>query len=777
MPDWSYRTLFRPLLSRLPPRAARKLTLRGMGAVSRMPGGTLLIKTLGHMEPSPLLERRMGNLVLGTPVGLGSEVDPDGLAQRALAQLGFGFAWVGPVLADGASTEPATDDARTAMNAHAAQEAGYAAVPAPTYEQAGHAAGSAQTLRSAGRSAADRVSMDHVRETILYPDGPECVSVNAAVRSIRDAGRYVPVFVRIAPSPEAAPEQAAQQLAAVMQKLDAEGAAGFAVDAMSLWRERPWSLDDYATLIDRAARASMETIATAAATTMTAEVTAEPVCTADRKPLLWHIPADCSADMAEALVSALCRAGWSGVVVGPGCGDEDASAGGIHCPIAAGPDQLAPALRLIRRIRGQAGASFILQAAAGIHEPIDALRAQDAGADHIVLNSGFVYAGPGLPKRINDAIIYEQVKRSPSTAAYDARQQPLSDSERTTIIPAERAITSESERGTATGRKAPSLASAAPEPSFWRHWGWMCLLGIGMMAGGLIAWMIAVTTVLLPYDEDFLGMTWRQVRDLHPHLLHFMSHDRITLAGTMISIGILYYMLARHGMRHGQHWARIAVLVSCLIGFPSFFLYLGYGYFDPLHAGAAIILLPMFLLSMRRNPDRPSREPVNLRNDRLWRQAVWGQLCFVALGIALAVGGLTIAGVGITRVFVPSDLAYLNLSPEQMDAINPRLIPLIAHDRAGFGGALLADAAALLATALWGIQQGARWLWATLLLGGAPAFYAAISVHFNIGYVDTIHLLPAYFALFLYVAGLILLYPYMMSKPEPYVPESGTASA
>jgi|GEM_PF-163793 len=729
MPDWSYRTLFRPLLSKLSPVKARTLTLRGMGAVSRMPGGTLLIKTLGHMEPSPLLERRMGKPVLGTPVGLGGEVDPDGLAQRALAQLGFGFAWVGPVLAGSAGTEPAANDARTAMSTHSE------------------------------RSNVDRVLTDHARETILYSNGPEWVCVDAAVRSIRDAGRYMPVFVRIAPSPEAAPEQAAQQLTAAMQKLDAEGAAGFAVDVMSRLRERAWSLDDYTSLIDRIARSSTETAATAStdAATATVAVAAGPDRTADEKPLLWHMPADCSADMAGALVSALCRAGWSGVVVGPGCGEAaNADMDGSRCPIAAGPDQLAPALRLIRRIRGQAGAGFIIQAAAGIHEPIDALRALGAGADHIVLNSGFVYAGPGLPKRINDAIIYEQVNRSPSTAA---RQM------------------------TATGQEPFTLAASAaaamdaPEPSFWRHWGWMCLLGIGMMAGGLIAWMIAVTTVLLPYDEQFLGMTWRQLRELHPHLLHFMSHDRITLAGTMISIGILYYMLARHGMRHGQHWARTAVLVSCLIGFPSFFLYLGYGYFDPLHAGAAIVLLPMFALSMRRNPDRPSREPVNLRNDRLWRRAVWGQLCFVALGIALAVGGLTIAGVGITRVFVPSDLVYLSLTTEQLDAINPRLIPLIAHDRAGFGGALLADAAVLLATALWGIQQGARWLWATLLLGGAPAFYAAISVHFSIGYVDTIHLLPAYFALFLYAAGLILLYPYMMRKPEPYVSESGIASA
>jgi len=34
-------------------------------------------------------------------------------------------------------------------------------------------------------------------------------------------------------------------------------------------------------------------------------------------------------------------------------------------------------------------------------------------------------------------------------------------------------------------------------------------------------------------------------------------------------------------------------------------------------------------------------------------------------------------------------------------------------------------------------------------------------VHYEIGYTDFIHLLPAWFAFALYVAGLILLYPYM----------------
>lgn len=682
MPDWSYRTLFRPLLQQLPPRTARSLTLRSMGAISRIPGGTLLIKTLGHMEPSPLLASDAGGVILGTPVGLSGEVDPEGLAQRALAQLGFGFVWIGPV----------TSRERSAT------------------------------------TVSPRILMDHSRETILYPDGPEQIHFDEAIERVRKSGHRLPSFTRLTPMPGATPEQASQQLERMIRQLDAAGAAGFGIDIPP--SEQGRRFNDYISLIGRL-KGIVHT-----------------------KPLFWHLPANLPDAPVKELVAALAHAEWTGIVIGPGCENDnpsltEAGGDGRNCLLTAGPGQLDRTLAIVRKIKGCAGPAFVIQAAAGIHEPIDALRAMDAGADHILLNSGFVYGGPGLPKRINDAILYEKVKRLKPELAQASGPRPKS-----VPVPPETA-----------------------EHSFWQNWGWMCLLGIGMMIGGLIAWIIAVSSVLLPYDEDFLGMTWKEVRQLHPHLLHFMSHDRITLAGTMISIGILYYMLARHGMRYGRHWARTAVLTSCLIGFPSFFLYLGYGYLDPLHAGAAIVLLPMFLLSMRlRRPERPTPEPVNLRSDRLWRRAVWGQLIFVALGIALAVGGLTIAGVGITRVFVPSDLAYLNLTTEQLDAINPRLIPLIAHDRAGFGGALLANAAALLATALWGIQQGARWLWATLLLGGAPAFYAAISVHFSIGYVDTIHLLPAYFAVFLYVTGLILLYPYMMRKPEPYVPESAAAS-
>jgi len=51
--------------------------------------------------------------------------------------------------------------------------------------------------------------------------------------------------------------------------------------------------------------------------------------------------------------------------------------------------------------------------------------------------------------------------------------------------------------------------------------------------------------------------------------------------------------------------------------------------------------------------------------------------------------GTTIVGVGMTRVFVPQDLAFIAMTREQIGAISQMLIPVIADDRAGFGGGLL----------------------------------------------------------------------------------------
>src|SRR5947209_1158103 len=65
-----------------------------------------------------------------------------------------------------------------------------------------------------------------------------------------------------------------------------------------------------------------------------------------------------------------------------------------------------------------------------------------------------------------------------------------------------------------------------------------------------------------------------------------------------------------------------------------------------------------------------------------------GRACLLITASALIAGGLTIMTVGSTTVFVPTDLQFMGLSAADLRAINPHLIPLIAHDRAGFGGGL-----------------------------------------------------------------------------------------
>ncbi|MGD6950127.1 dihydroorotate dehydrogenase, partial [Bacillus mobilis] len=78
-----------------------------------------------------------------------------------------------------------------------------------------------------------------------------------------------------------------------------------------------------------------------------------------------------------------------------------------------------------------------------------------AGADLIMLSGGYVSSGPGLPKRINEA--------------------------------------------------AADLGVHAGRGDFG---GWMLywLFGFFILIGGLIALFFSLTSVILPYDEHFLGI-------------------------------------------------------------------------------------------------------------------------------------------------------------------------------------------------------------------------------------------------------------------------------
>jgi hypothetical protein len=302
---------------------------------------------------------------------------------------------------------------------------------------------------------------------------------------------------------------------------------------------------------------------------------------------------------------------------------------------------------------------------------------------------------------------------------------------------------------------------ATPVSRWPRDWVWIALLGVGMLLGGVLAWSVAATLVVLPYDEAFVGLSRSELLAVNGRLLAFLAHDRVTLAGTMIAIGALYAGLALAPMRRGERWARRAMLISGGFGFASFFLFLGFGYFDPLHALVTVLLLPFFLLGLFGRRAEVATSTPRPPRQRGWP---WGQFLFVAVGVGLLLGGISLAVIGVTVVFVPEDLAFMGTSRAALDAANPRLIPLIAHDRASLGGALVSNGLGVLLAVLWGYRPGARWLWWTLFVAGVSGFVAALGTHLAVGYTDVWHLAPALTGAGLYLAALVTSAPALLRE-------------
>lgn len=420
----------------------------------------------------------------------------------------------------------------------------------------------------------------------------------------------------------------------------------------------------------------------------------EVVAEAEGIPVLIVVAADAPAGMVSRCVEAV-EAGARGAIVGRVEREEAAWMGSML--LEAGEAWT----RILRHTLGPAATVI---AATGIHAPGDAERLVAAGADLVAIDSGLVFAGPGLAKRCNECLLDRRL------------------------------LAATVEQG----------AAVEAEPFLREAWPWALMLGISLVVGGIMALVIACTRVVMPYDEVMSGLTRARIAGIGPRLLPFMTHDRVSLAGAMLGVGLLFTGLAWWGVRRGHHWALLAVTVPASVGFLSFFSFLGFGYFDPLHAFVSAILFQFMLLAMvgRASPLRWDVTE-DRHNDSDWLRAQWGQLGFVVHGATLLVAGIVISMIGMTTVFVREDLAYLELCAADLNAV-PGLVPLIAHDRGTFGGMLMVAGLTMLLASLWGFRRGAAWLWWTMLGAGTVGYTIAIAVHHAVGYVDLRHLAPAW---------------------------------
>ncbi len=604
MPDWTYRTLLRPILFSMPAGTAHRMALRSLGTLIRMPLGHRVLEFFGHMQPDRRAAYQVRGMEFLSRTAIGSGLDPAGEALGSFRRFGVAVVEVGPL-----------------------------------------------EVRPPGESP---------MMTRVTPNGCSLRCNRLDPSSL--VQRMEPTFA---------------SLAQVWLRIE----AGFPLPLME------------GTLKRLGTRVSGITLSGWEATGTSDRIALAQSFRDLRLPWMLSVGADPAAALGTVAVQDAVRHGAVGVWFRSDSRQADGS-------VRVKATDLPSLTHYVGRLRNEFGPEFIL-VAGGARDVGESLALCESGADLVGLEFGMVFSGPGLPKRVNEALL--SVTPTSSCSADDSPEQP------------------------------GSMA-----------WTWGLLLGVSMVLGGLLAIGIASTRVVLPYDEAFCGMDLEQLKALNPRLLPFLSHDRVTLAGTMLSAGVLYTGLAWHGIRRGLHWAKVALVVSALSGFFSFFLFLGFGYFDPFHAFVTAVLFQFLLLLIHSPIAKPSDPgPPEIEENAAWIAGLWGQLLMVTLGIGLVVAGAVISLVGAGPVLVREDLEFLATTREALLGSGRRLMPLIAHDRASLGGMLIACGLGVWLTAQWGFRIGRSWLWWTLALAGTPAFVAAIGIHLIVGYSDPLHLAPA----------------------------------
>jgi len=293
----------------------------------------------------------------------------------------------------------------------------------------------------------------------------------------------------------------------------------------------------------------------------------------------------------------------------------------------------------------------------------------------------------------------------------------------------------------------------------------LVIVALCLLFSGMFALFLSVTGAFLPHDVAFLGMQPSELCDLHQcRIVHFIFHDRVSFGGTLMAIGTLYLWLVAFPLRLGEEWAWWTLLLSGTIGFLSFLAYLIYGYLDSWHAVGSAALFPIFVGGLWKThrllsvPRQSWRDILRLEVPiRLRTLAGFGRACMLFVGAGMSLAGSVIIILGSTVVFVPHDIVYMGFNAAELNGINPHLIPLIAHDRAGFGGGLASCGLIVLLIA-WKARP-ARALWQALLVAGLTGFGCAIGVHYSMRYLSVSHLAPAWIGAAIYTVGIVCLFP------------------
>jgi dihydroorotate dehydrogenase len=339
-----YSFVLRPLLWLLDAEVAHRLVLGVMHWLTRVPGATaLLAAALG--KPDPILRVRAFGRDLDSPIGLAAGLDKNAEAWGAFSALGFGFVEVGTITAQAQPGNPRPRLFRLPLDRALVNRMGF------------NNCGAADVARRlAGARAQRGVLGINIGKTKAAPAERAIDDYVQSATALAPHADYMVINVSSPNTPGLRDLQAVSVLGPLLSAVRA------AIDVASPSRRVPLLVKIAPDLAD-----------------------ADIDAVADLALLL-------GLDGIIAVNTTVARAGLR--TSEPEI--ERCGAGGL-----SGAPLKARALEVLRRLRARAGDRLVLVSVGGIESAADAFERLRAGATLVQIYTALIYAGPGLPRRLN----------------------------------------------------------------------------------------------------------------------------------------------------------------------------------------------------------------------------------------------------------------------------------------------------------------------------------------------------------------------------------------
>jgi len=359
-----YRWLARPLLFRLDPEQAHRLSLRWLHRLGRLPPLLRLLERWCCID-HPMLQTRVCGLEICNPVGLAAGLDKNAEAVAALSALGFGFIEVGTVTPRPQPGNPSPRLFRL--------PADYALINRLGFNNEG-ARAVAQRLRGARRTIPIGVNLGKNADT---PLNEALDDYCRGLEALYEVGDYFVVNVSSPNTAGLRDLQGSRQLGDLLTGLHAHN------QALARQRQMP------------------------------------------PRPLLVKIAPDLSSDELDAVIAVVQGVPLDGIVATnttlarQGLASTVAEPGGL-----SGLPLRQRSTEVIRHLFARSQGRIPIIGVGGIFSAQDAYEKIRAGASLVQIYTGLIYKGPGLARAINTGLLH-LLQRDGFTHVSQAVGRPL----------------------------------------------------------------------------------------------------------------------------------------------------------------------------------------------------------------------------------------------------------------------------------------------------------------------------------------------------------------